>query len=208
MPALPTYFNFHPPRHELCCQVSSNGLAAGVDLADAALRATLELVERDAFMLTWHCRLPGRRIVPDDALDPGIAEIVRQLEAHGAQVELYLLHAGIDIPVVACLGVGDGQRWPGVTVALAAHPVLRSAVRKAILEQGAVGPYIRRMMVDGQPIPQTPEDVRDLNGHALFYVPVERQPILGFLRSMTPRRCGWLRLSSPSRCRSTGARSG
>ena len=52
VPALPTYFNFHPPRHELCCQVSSNGLAAGVDLADAALRATLELVERDAFMLT------------------------------------------------------------------------------------------------------------------------------------------------------------
>lgn len=182
VPALPTYFNFHPPRHEHYCQVSSNGLAAGVDLVDASLRATLELVERDAFMLTWHCRLPGRRIVPDDALEPGIAEIVRQLEAHGAQVELYLLHAGIDIPVVACLGIGDGQRWPGVTVALAAHPVLRSAVRKAILEQGTVGPYIRRMMLDGQPIPQTPEDVRDLNGHALFYVPVARQHILGFLR--------------------------
>ena len=95
------------------------------------------------------------------------------------------------------LGIGDGQRWPGVTVALAAHPVLRSAVRKAILEQGAVGPYIRRMMVDGQPIPQTPEDVRDLNGHALFYVPLSGNPSSGSCASMTPRRCGWLRLSSP-----------
>src|SRR5262249_45520843 len=160
----------------------SNGLAAGVDLVDAALRATLELVERDAFMLTWHCRLPGRRIILDDALEPGLAEIVRQLEAHGAQVELYLLHAGIDIPVVACLGIGDGKRWPGVTVALAAYPTLRGAVRKAILEQGIVGPYIRRMMLDSQPIPETPEDVPDLNNHTLFYVPVERQHILGFLR--------------------------
>jgi ribosomal protein S12 methylthiotransferase accessory factor len=182
LPALPTYFNFHPPRNELYCQVSSNGLAAGTDLIDAALRATLELVERDAFMLTWHCRLSGRRIIPNDSLDPGVAEIIRQLEAHGAQIELYLLSAGIDIPVVACFGIGDGQRWPGVTVALAAHPSLRSAVRKAILEQGAVGPYIRRMMLDGQPIPQTPGDVRSLNDHALFYVPIERRQILGFLR--------------------------
>ena len=71
VPALTSFFNFMADPGEHFCQVSSNGLAAGGDLEDAALRALFELVERDAFMLTWLCQLPARRIVPDGALEPG-----------------------------------------------------------------------------------------------------------------------------------------
>jgi ribosomal protein S12 methylthiotransferase accessory factor len=185
LPALLTFFNFHPPPSELFSQVSSNGLAAGEHIVDAALRATLELVERDALMITWHCRLASTRVIPDDSLDPGSLEVLRQIGRHGTQVELYLLNVGIAIPVVACLAMGDGKHWPGVTVALGAHPSIRTAMRKAILEQGAVGPYIRRMMLSDEPIPQTPDEVRSLNDHALYYVPVERRSIFNFLRSDT-----------------------
>jgi ribosomal protein S12 methylthiotransferase accessory factor len=185
LPALPTYFNYHADHQEHFCQVTSNGLAAGADLKDAALRALFELVERDAFMLTWLCQRPGRRLLLDETLDVSAREAVRQLQECGVRVELYLLEAGISIPTVACLGLGDGKQWPGVTVALAAHASPHTAARKAILEQGHVGPYIRRLMMKGEPpVPSKPEDVRSLVEHALFYVPVERVRALDFMAAL------------------------
>lgn len=195
LPALPSYFNFHVCRAEQFCQVTSNGLAAGANLEDASLRAVLELVERDAFMITWLTQRPGQRIFPDDSLEPGLNEVIRQLDERGAKVELYFVNAGIPIPVVACLAFGDGESWPGVTVALASHLDPRAAVRKAILEQGHVGPYIRRLMLDkDQPRPDTADEVRTLTDHALYYVPPERNKAFDFLRSSNaePVKCAQL----------------
>ncbi|HEY0788979.1 MAG TPA: TOMM precursor leader peptide-binding protein, partial [Thermoanaerobaculia bacterium] len=185
VPALPAYFNFHAPRAERFCQVTSNGLAAGASLEDAGLRAVWELVERDAFMITWLARLPATRIdITSLGADPALGEILRQLRECGAAVEVYRLEAGIEIPVILTLGLGDGARWPAATVALAAHQDGPTAVRKALLEQGHVGPYVRRLMRSGEiPIPESPEEVRTLNDHALYYVPPSRQTAFDFLRS-------------------------
>ena len=183
VPALPTFFNFPAAPEEYFCQVSSNGLAAGGSSEDAALRAVFELVERDAFLLSWMARRPGRRLMPDDTLEPGVGEVIRQLAQRGAQTELYLLDVGLGLPTVVAIAFGDGQEWPGATVALAAHAVPGIALRKAILELGHVGPYIRRLMVGGErPIPANPEEVRTLEDHALYYVPPERARAFDFLR--------------------------
>ena len=140
VPALPTFFNFQVCPHELFCQVSSNGLAAGADLPDAALRALFELIERDAFLLTWLGRLPARRLAVDASLDAGTREVVRLLGEHGVAVELYLMDVGTGIPTVTALGLGDGARWPAAFVALSTHTDPRAAARKAILELAHVGP--------------------------------------------------------------------
>lgn len=183
LPALPVYMHFPAPREEQFCQITSNGLAAGTDCADAALRATYELLERDAFMLTWLARHPVRHLALDATLEPGAHEVVRQLRAVGVNVELYLLAINVAVPTVVCIGFGDGRTWPGATVALAAHANPRVAARKAILEQGHVGPYIRRLMREGDhPIPPTPEDVHTLIDHALYYVPAERAEAFDFFR--------------------------
>ena len=183
VPALPAYFDFRVPPEERFCQVTSNGLAAGGNLMDATLRAVFELVERDAFMITWLARRAGQGLLVDGALDPGVREVVRQLNERNVEVELFLLDVGVPIPVVMCLGIGDGKRWPGVSVSLAAHLSPRTAARKAILEQGHLGPYLSRLMLgEAHPVPAAPEDVRTLTDHALFYVPVHRRGAFDFLR--------------------------
>src|SRR5262249_14436021 len=142
------------------------------------------LVERDAFMITWLAQKPARRIVPDESLQPEIREVIRQLEQCGASVNLYLLQSDIDVPTVACIAFGDGRRWPGATVALACHLDLIEAVNKAVLEQGHVGPYIRRLAFEeNKPIPPDPDSVRSLIDHALYYVPVQRTRNFEFLDS-------------------------
>jgi ribosomal protein S12 methylthiotransferase accessory factor len=182
VPALPTYFNYHTAPEAYFCEVSSNGLAAGPTLDAAALSAALELCERDAFMISWLARRPGRRVILDASVSADAREAARQLTENGVRVELYLLDSGLGIPAVACVGYGDGERWPGATMSLAAHLDPRAAIAKALFEQGHLGPYMCRMVAEGRrAIPERPEDVRSLEDHALYYVPKQRVSAFDFL---------------------------
>ncbi|WP_437894145.1 TOMM precursor leader peptide-binding protein [Sorangium sp. So ce124] len=183
VPALPTYYGYCAGHDAHFCQVTSNGLAAGATLEGAAMGAALELIERDAFMISWLARRPGRRILPDDSLDPELHEIARQLEERGARIELYLLDAGVSVPVVMCVGYGDGKRWPGAVVSISAHLSPLNAIRKAILEQGQIGNYVFRLMTgESLVIPERPEDVLTLEDHAIYYLPASRAAAFAFLR--------------------------
>jgi ribosomal protein S12 methylthiotransferase accessory factor len=181
VPALPAFFNFQVCHHEYFCQVSSNGLAAGSDLDDAGLRATFELIERDAVMISWMCQLPGELLILDASIAPEMHEIVRRLEENGVKVELYLLDLGTNIPTVFGVGIGDGETNPGASVSLATHASLTVAVGKAILELAHFSPYISRIMKE-QKIPQTADEVVTLEDHALYYVPLDRLAAFDFLR--------------------------
>ncbi|WP_437596762.1 TOMM precursor leader peptide-binding protein [Sorangium sp. So ce590] len=183
VPALPTYYGYCAGPDAHFCQVTSNGLAAGATLEAASMGATLELIERDAFMISWLARRPGRRILPDDTVDREVHEIARQLEERGARIELYLLDAGVAVPVVMCVGFGDGKRWPGAVVSISAHLSPLTAIRKAILEQGQIGNYIFRLMTGEEiAVPERPEDVRSLEDHAVYYLPPSRAAAFAFLR--------------------------
>jgi ribosomal protein S12 methylthiotransferase accessory factor len=182
VPALPAYFNFEVCHHEYFCQVSSNGLAAGADPEDASMRALFELLERDAFMLTWLCQLPARRITIDDSIEAPVRDVITQLNRRGADVELYLLDGtDLDVPAVMCLAIGDGKTLPAVSVALSCHLDPRVAVRKAVLEQGHVGPYLQRKLFEHR-VPQTPLEVETLEDHAAYYFTPERLPVFDFVR--------------------------
>jgi len=185
-PALMTYYSFPIGADDAFCQVTSNGLAAGVGLQDATLRAVLELIERDVFMISWLCRRPGKRLAVDDCLDQSSRNVIAELEEHGAKVELYLLNGDVNVPVVVCLGLGDGASWPGLTVTSAAHLSPRIAVRNAVLEHAHSGLYLRhRMLKDKHTAPLAPEQIRSWNflDHGLFYLPPERAANCNFLRS-------------------------
>lgn len=181
-PALPVFSKLVVPDEERFCQVTSNGLATGADLNDAAMRATLELIERDAFMLTWYCRLPGQELDVEGALEPGAEMVLEMIRRQGARISFYLLDAGIHVPTVLCIARGDGKTWPGATLGLGCHLNLRTAVRKAVMELGQTGPDFCRVMLSGdEPIPQSPGDVQTFRQHGLFYLPAERNRAFNFL---------------------------
>lgn len=183
VPALPTYMGLPTTPEGLFCQVTSNGLAAGATQEDAALRAVFEIVERDALMLTWLCRLPGRRLITDEPLEPGLQDILDQIGQRGAPIEFYLLDVGSGIPTLICLAFGNGRTWPGVTAGCGANLSVRKALRAAIIEQGQTGPYLARIAKE-QPelVPPSPQHVQTFRQHALFYAPAERAGSLDFLR--------------------------
>jgi ribosomal protein S12 methylthiotransferase accessory factor len=181
IPAIMAFLSLTLCQEHAICQGTSNGLAAGSTVEDASLRATLELVERDAFMAAWLTGSPGLRIAIDDEAE--LQHIIAGIEALGATVELYSLESACGTTVL-CLAFGDGIRYPGLTIALGTDLDARSAARQAVLELGQTGPHLRRMMMaDSYRIPAAPEDVREMLDHASYYFPADRASAFDRLRS-------------------------
>ncbi len=182
VPSLVTYFNFDCSRQELFSQASSNGLAAGQGFDDAAMRATYELIERDAMMLTWYAQLPGQRLSMASVTDTGILDVIENITGHGVSLELYLLDMGTGIPTVVCLGFGDGIHNPATSVSLATHAEIQVALHKAILEQGHVLPYLRSLMTNQHGWPRHVQQVQSLEDHAKYYFAKDKQQHFDFMR--------------------------
>ena len=183
IPATFCYLTFvlHPRQN--FCSGSSNGLAAFPDSEEASLRAVLELIERDAFMTSWLTREPVRGVAIDDAWSDDLKAIVAGIAALGGAVEVVLLPSACGYATTAaCLALGDGVAWPGVTLGLGTDPDPRAAVRQAVYELGQTGPYLRRLMLDGASVPDGPASVREMLDHAKYYFPAARSKAFDHLR--------------------------
>ena len=183
VPAVFAFLSLTLEPEQLICQGSSNGLAASTDPGDAARRATLELVERDALMAAWFAESPGRRLELDETLDPGLQRVLDGLETLGATVEAYVLPTSACGSTVLCLGLGDGRAYPGATIGLGTDFDVRSALRQAVLELGQTGPYLRRVMRSkALAVPKDPASVRRMLDHAAYYFPRQRAAAFDRLR--------------------------
>lgn len=182
VPSLVTYFNFDCAKKELFSQASSNGLAAGQNFNDAAMRATYELIERDAMMLTWYAQVPPQRLSLQSVTDPKLHEVMENITRYGVSLELYLIDMGTKIPTVVCLGFGDGVHNPATSVSLATHVDINVALRKAILEQGHVLPYLRSLMGNQHTWPMHVQQVLSLEDHAKYYFSKDKQQYFDFMR--------------------------
>jgi ribosomal protein S12 methylthiotransferase accessory factor len=182
VPAVLTYLSLTIGPENLICQGTSNGLAASTGFDDAALRATLELVERDAFMTAWLTGTPATPVVLDE-LGDGLRAVVEQLAGEGGRIETYVLPAACGTAAL-CLAIGDGERTPGVSIGLGADLDPQLAMRQAILELGQTRPYLSAMLRAGvRAIPEEPGAVREMLDHAAFFFPARRAVAFDRLRA-------------------------
>jgi ribosomal protein S12 methylthiotransferase accessory factor len=115
----------------------SNGCAIGNCLEEAIFHALLEVIERDAFLLTWYARLQVPRLDRHSLQDPTARLLLEHLEYHSGYT-IHIFHLALD-HAVACLcllGVDEQEREgkPKVLVAAGSHPHPEQALIKALRE--------------------------------------------------------------------------
>jgi ribosomal protein S12 methylthiotransferase accessory factor len=169
------------PRDALC-QVTSSGLAAGDSFEMAALHGVMELVERDAFMVTWMNRLPAPEIDLSQA-DTAIDGIRRRYGRRGVTVRAFDITTDLGIPVVLGVALDDGGAGPSVVVALGCDLDPAIAVRKAVGElcQVRAGALGRARAGGAASPPASPEQVRSLDDHGSYLAHPDRRGELAFL---------------------------
>ncbi|MGC4055627.1 MAG: YcaO-like family protein, partial [Paludibaculum sp.] len=184
LPAISCYLAMTVQAGQFLSQGTSNGLACHPDRDEAALRAVLELVERDAFLSAWLAQRPASPIELDDALDPALAAVIDAVRGLGAHVELFRLETAACGTAVMCLARGDGVEYPAATIALGADLDPSGALRQAILELGQTGPHLRRLMRQrALESPACAEEVHEMLDHAAWFFSPGRAAAFDRIRS-------------------------
>jgi thiazole/oxazole-forming peptide maturase SagD family component len=155
---------------------TSSGLAAGRDVADARRRALRELVERDAFMVTWLRRATRERISPR-GVPAAATEMARVLRDHGWQATWVNLTLDSH-PVILCCLTHDDE---GLTVGAACDHDAGAALCRATTEALVLA---LRFRAPQGPRPE-PRAVRSPRDHLLLHRDPARHADHGFLYAST-----------------------
>ncbi|MEV0278504.1 TOMM precursor leader peptide-binding protein [Streptomyces sp. NPDC050610] len=177
----------------------SNGCALGGCLEEAILHGILEVVERDAFLMTWYARLPVPEVDLARAPDPRVKLVVERLERTGYRVRVFDMTLAEGIPAFWVLAedtTGDGTRPKVVCTSgsaldpaaavLTALGELAPIVEQELVRYRAEADRARRMAAD-------PDLVRVMPDHALCAATPEAYERFSFLLD-GDRVTGWDRL--------------
>lgn len=164
----------------------SNGCALGGSLEEAVFYGLMEVVERDAFLLAWHAKLPAPRLDPDSSGDRETQLMIDRIRmVSGYEVFLFNVTTENGIPSLWAIAKNKENALPNLICAAGAHldPVLaaKSALQEiaghiAFLE-GTLNEYgdeCRRLLED-------PFQVKQMHDHALLYGLPEAESRLRFL---------------------------
>ena len=174
------------PGEKRIAHATSNGLACGPTFSDAARTGLLELVERDAFMITWNAQLSWPLLEWPD--NPRLTAFERRfVRPTGLRVSAVDLSAFWGVPCV--LGVarsavsGDAPFGVGAGAAL----TIERAVEKALDEAIRVRSWASALRAHGTP-PPAREAIREFEEHIHYYAYDEHAAAADFLDASEERR--------------------
>jgi ribosomal protein S12 methylthiotransferase accessory factor len=120
-----------PPEPRIWFPIST-GLACGPSVAAATCKALLEVIERDAFAITWANELPCPKLSLEALNRPDVAAILEALSEGGLTCTAYALRTDMAIPVI--LVVITSEVPPYVSVGLGADLSASDAACSALEE--------------------------------------------------------------------------
>lgn len=160
----------------------SSGQACHSTHDRAVLSGLYEVIERDAFMLTWARRLTPTRLTLDGS--PSLQSYYDEFfDGCSLTFDLFRLPSDIDVPSVLCVARGETTNGPFACVGAATRLNEDEAARKAMVEaaQGAV--WVRDLIItkpDWKPEPHY-ANVREFEDHVRLYANPEMMVHLDFL---------------------------
>ena len=171
---VPASFAFlNPPSdqpQDFLFPANSSGFAAGPDLPWAIRRAVLELLERDAFIITWLNRLP----VPElDFTDVGgiTRDIRSAYERWGAEVRAFLLATDLPVAVVMAVVIDRTGEGPAAMIGLGCEMDCTLALQKSLFEVCQLHELLRRRHGEGAANRlNSYADVHTLDQHAAYFL--------------------------------------
>src|SRR5262249_46623205 len=150
---------------------STTGLAAHESWEKACLAGLYEVIERDAFMISWKCRLPGTEVRWDEASASPLRRCLDIARDRGYEVAAVELATDLPAHVVASVCFSDDEAGPAAAVGVAAHAQSAAAHESSVLEALFMMTNLRRQYALGKRLPDQAgfDDVHDMLDHGLLY---------------------------------------
>jgi ribosomal protein S12 methylthiotransferase accessory factor len=154
---------------------TSNGAAAGGCLEEAILHGILEIVERDAFLITWYGCLKIPPIDPFSAADKEIHLMLDKIKEKGYDFHAFDMTFDFAIPCLWAMVVNRNDDGRIKTLCVArAHLDMEEALKGVILELAAMIEPRQKEFQEGRQralrLVDYPFEVTQLLDHSLIYM--------------------------------------
>ncbi|MFJ5231445.1 YcaO-like family protein [Kitasatospora sp. NPDC088391] len=158
---------------------SSNGCALGSSRDEAVIHALLEVIERDAFLMSWWRGAPLPRIDWRSVTDPLSRQLHARMRQAGYRVHLLRVDGGVPVPVVWALAFDPRSPGRFSLTAAGAHPDPVRAVRGALTELAplVLGRLVARDDGAARRLRADPWRVSTLADHVRWYSVPEAAPV-------------------------------
>jgi ribosomal protein S12 methylthiotransferase accessory factor len=176
VPELLAYLSSDSPQ-ERYIYSTSNGTATGSNLQEAMLFGLLEVIERDAFLVSWYSGEQWKKISLDESPILGKDEkcLIRRMNHFGYRTHFLDITNEFCVPAVAAIAERIDHQYGYLCFGAAAHPLLSGAIRSALSEIASdidvankrsrlFEPKIIKMLDDFNYV-QTQQDHTDLYAH-------------------------------------------
>jgi ribosomal protein S12 methylthiotransferase accessory factor len=190
VPAQEIWFNTRKLKGEnTCVHGTTNGCAVGGSIAEAALYAVLELVERDAFITTWYMRRPCAHILPETVHSEAFQMLLARTQALHSNYDIHFLDLTTDIRIPVVLALAVKRSGSGPHIALSTACKLRCADAMFTALKDICVRLGRHMDVYDEKqawhFVEHPQDVKQPAHHAALYSIQQTFQRLSFLSSQS-----------------------
>ncbi|MDQ6947235.1 MAG: YcaO-like family protein [Actinomycetota bacterium] len=169
------------PPNNFVESMTSTGMACHVSIEAAALAGLLEVVERDAVMISWlNHRIPARITIGRSG---PLADLFRErFTLPGVEFVLLDLSSDVGIATIGCLAFSERPEHPAAAMGSASRLDPVEAAKKALFEAAQVMYAAHDMgWTQDEDFPET--DVRTIAEHSRFYAGAEAAQRLDFMVS-------------------------
>ncbi len=163
-------------------QPLTTGAAFGWTFAEALWRGLAEVLERDAFMITWLARLTPPRIDLGSVRDPIVRKLIADYASIGIEAHAFDITTDAKVPTTLALLLDRTGAGPAVIVgcrtSFDSTLALRDALRQAHNVRAATVPSVRAWREAGSP----PVEIGDsIPNRILFWASPSRSADIAFL---------------------------
>ncbi len=178
-PAQTLHFSPDFRREPALREQNTTGAAFGFKFEDALLRGLLEVVERDAFMLTYLKKVSPPKI--DSSKSEELVELERYLKRYNLELKIFDITTDLKIPAAMGATIDRTGIGPVLNIGAGADLNLESAAIKAAYESVMARGSLRfHKETKGMP-DMTPKKIGDETDRAYYWYPVERIDGVKFL---------------------------
>ncbi|WP_433346488.1 TOMM precursor leader peptide-binding protein [Microtetraspora malaysiensis] len=128
------YYLDHRADHRNTVQECSNGCASGSSVTEAVLHGLLELIERDAFLISWYSGITPREIDLDTVDHPLVQQMRAHVDLQGYDLRCFDIRVDVPVPAVGAVAVRRDGGLGRLCFAGGASPDPADAVRAAVCE--------------------------------------------------------------------------
>jgi ribosomal protein S12 methylthiotransferase accessory factor len=136
VPTSVAFYGYRPVGRHPFVSETSNGCALGSSIEEATIHALLEVVERDAFLMTWYRKLVLPELLLSDIPDQKTRALLRKAGLFAdCQFRAFLSTMEHGIPSLVLVAIANRpDGGPCIMASGSAHPNLWRALRRAVYE--------------------------------------------------------------------------